>query len=135
MVHVKRSYDDIECLRSLYSLLRSYVEAELAALQDVDIVNETAQKKIHFCSFNFSSVITPIDTSTESCNIIEDCIWKLQAVLEEIKQLLSKDDKDDTINLVKHVIKTFGDLENENGGKSFAECSKVRKQYTDVKKI
>lgn len=125
MVRLKRNGKISQHLAYLYPILRSFVEAELAALENLDIVNNHTRKKICFCSFNFSSTITPIDTSTESCNILEACIWKLEAVIKEIQILSSFEYQDDNINLIKDLINTFGDLENGAAKNHFEECSKA----------
>lgn len=101
------------------------MEAELAALADLTVDNEAARKKIHFCSYDFSSLITPVDTSTESSSIIEGCIWKLQTVLKEIENMSLNGQRTNNLALMKDLIKNIDEVENETGYFYLVECSKV----------
>lgn len=125
IVSLKRGGQDPESLQLLYPLLRSFVEAELAALEDFTVANVATRKKIHFCSYDFSSTITPVDTSTESINIIEGCIWKLQRVLKEAERISVGGCRSTNLSVIKELIKMFDELGKENGYLILVECSKT----------
>lgn len=129
---MKRGGQDPESLQLLYPLLRSFVEAELAALEDFTVANVATRKKIHFCSYDFSSTITPVDTSTESINIIEGCIWKLQRVLKEAERISVGGCRSTNLSVIKELIKMFDELGKENGYLILVECSKVRIQHKRI---
>ena len=106
-----------------FPLLKAFVSAELASLKDLNISNETSRKKLHFCSFDYSSTITPIDTMSESIEIIESCIFKLRDIIDE-EIILSKASSE-TMNVICSFINSLEDLCKEEDLKTFSECSKV----------
>eukprot|EP00557_Chaetoceros_sp_GSL56_P012576 CAMPEP_0176476674 /NCGR_PEP_ID=MMETSP0200_2-20121128/185_1 /TAXON_ID=947934 /ORGANISM="Chaetoceros sp., Strain GSL56" /LENGTH=926 /DNA_ID=CAMNT_0017872373 /DNA_START=723 /DNA_END=3501 /DNA_ORIENTATION=- len=112
MVCYRRAGQNPESFKPLYPLLRSFVEAEIAALENLTVEKEASRKRIHFCSHDFSSMITPVDTATESSNIIEACIWKLQTVIKEIENISVPECRANNLNLMEDLIKTFDELEN-----------------------
>lgn len=122
-----RGYDMME-LRPLISLLRAYVDAELASLQDLDIRNDMRKKKLHFCSFDLSSTINPIDTILESNNIIETCIAKLHNILKHVDGLTASGTvNEQVIHKLEAFIATLIEFEKEPNQYAFAQCAEVRR--------
>lgn len=113
-------------IRPLISLLQAYIDAELASLQDLDTQNEVHKKKLHFCSFDLSSTINPIDTIERSNEVIEECIAKLFAVTERVESFSVNSDREHIIDSCQTFIAALIDFNEEADKKSFARCSEVR---------
>jgi len=129
ILQLKSSGYAIEQMQPLLSLLRGYVDAELASLEDLNITNEVRRKKTHFCSFDLSSTITPVDTFVESNDIIERCIGALHRVVQRVDGFSSSMDLDNVVESIDSFITILLEIENETDQESFAECSKVRSGY------
>jgi hypothetical protein len=78
-----------ERIDTLLPLFRAFVNAELASLMDTKVKHNSTKKKVHFCSTNNSSMITPVDTEEGSEKVIENCIASLHKVLQEADNLPS----------------------------------------------
>lgn len=81
-------------------LFKAYVQAEVASLNDLEIESNSSAvgKKTHFCSYDMSSVITPMDTVQDSNLIIEKCIDSLNHVLQVIEKFHSAE------NSTSHIV-------------------------------
>ena len=78
----------MEWVRPVFPLLTSFVDAEVAILSCSNNLKVNEQKKsIRFCSYDFSSVFTPVDIVMGSNKHIEVCIYALEKILQEIDHL------------------------------------------------
>ncbi len=68
---------------SLLPLLRAFVDAEISSLKDTQIKHNISTKKLHFCSTDNSSMITPVDTEEQSEIVIEACIDSFHNILKQ----------------------------------------------------
>ncbi len=96
----------------------------MTSLQDTDPTkrNEVGKKKkVCFCSFDNSSIITPVDTEKGSESIIENCIYSLHKVLQEIDDLKQKNINE----YIKVVMVTLLQLSSDNRKALLTECVKV----------
>jgi len=119
----------MEYLSPIIPLLRSFVSAEAASLKDLDNTNEVhekiANKKLHFCSFDFSCTITPVDTAMESIDIVETCISKLHGIIQEAEKLSAKGFCDNNVRTIEAFVNALTRIENEDKALSYTQCSKV----------
>ena len=115
----------MEQISPIIPLLRSFVSAEAASLKDLDSTQEVRRKKLHFCSFDFSSTITPFDTAVESIDIIETCISKLHGIIQEAEKLSAKGDCDNNVRTIEAFVNALTRIENEDKVPSYTQCSKV----------
>lgn len=84
---LEQQYSYVDPNHPFIALFKAYVGAEVASLRDLDIKSESCMKKIHFCSYDMSSMITPIDTVEDSNLIVENCIDALHRIIEVINDL------------------------------------------------
>ena len=68
------------------SLFNSIVMAEIASLGSPKLKGRKRKRKLHFCSFDHSSAITPVDIVQDSNSYIEGCIESLVRVIQEFKK-------------------------------------------------
>ena len=115
----------MEQISPIIPLLRSFVSAEAASLKDLDNTKEVRRKKLHFCSFDFSSTITPFDTAVESIDIIETCISKLHGIIQEAEKLSAKGDCDNNVRTIEAFVNALTRIESEDKASSYTQCSKV----------
>lgn len=111
-------------IESTLPLLRTFVNAEMTSLQDTEhtIKNEIGKKKkVFFCSFDNSSIITPVDTEQGSESIIENCIYSLHKVLQEVDVIKQKNINE----YISVVIVTLMQLRSNARNSLLTECVKV----------
>jgi hypothetical protein len=103
----------------------------MTSLQDTDhtIRNEIGKKKkVCFCSFDNSSIITPVDTEHGSESIIENCISSLHKVLQEIDVVKQK-------NINEHIsviMVTLAQLSSNAKNALLIECVKVSTMIASI---
>jgi len=84
---------ELNWVAPLLPLLKSFVNAELAAFGDDTTCSESSyktRKKVTFSAFDFSSVKTPVDMEVESNRYVERSIEALEAVVNEISLLVNE---------------------------------------------
>ena len=117
---------NIQQNQPLISLLRAYVGAELASLQDLDYKNNVRKKKLHFCSFDGSSTINPIDTMVGSNEVIEGCIEKLHNVVQVVDSFVVNKDRESIAASCRAFLSVLEDLRKDAAEIAFHRCSEVR---------
>ena len=120
-------------LGALFPLLNALVQAELTSLGKPD--EEYGKKVLHFCSFDYSSTMPPVDRTLGSNSHLEENIASLHAVLKEMNILCTSDlevgtyDKsetgDDKIRYLSTFISILRCVESESNNHVRNECSKV----------
>jgi len=108
--------------QSLKPLLKALVTAELSSLGDREINKGGEKKRLHFCSFNYSSILTPVDLVVGSNEMIESCITALYNVLHEIKLLRLKVSSQENVQFLMTLLSNLRVFE-DGGGQVAGECS------------
>ncbi len=117
---MKRQQRHEDNLQFFIPLLQSLVQTEIASLNNLNSERSRRQKKVQFCSFNYSCTITPIDTIIGSNEILEVCIEKLIKVLDEINTLEKRKDLLESLALFASILTA---LEAEDGHIVLTECA------------
>lgn len=84
---LEQRYSYVDPNHSLIRLMKAYAGAEEASLRDLEMNEKYCAKKISFCSYDMSSMISPIDTILDSNLIVENCIDALHHIIEVINSL------------------------------------------------
>ncbi len=111
---------DKDSLQFLLPLLQGLVQTEMASLNNLKNERSRRHKKVQFCSYNYSSTITPVDTIIGSNDIIESCIDTLCKVWGEINALGKRKDVLDSLGLFKSIL---FQLEEEGENVIYTECA------------
>mmetsp|Transcript_15809 Transcript_15809/g.22495 ORF Transcript_15809/g.22495 Transcript_15809/m.22495 type:complete len:715 (+) Transcript_15809:46-2190(+) len=78
----------VDKISFILPLLKSLVQAEVSSLKGLELKRDGSQvRKQFFCSFDFSSTMTAVDSVYGSNLHVERCIKALQEVLEEMDAL------------------------------------------------
>eukprot|EP00554_Chaetoceros_debilis_P016598 CAMPEP_0194126140 /NCGR_PEP_ID=MMETSP0150-20130528/59832_1 /TAXON_ID=122233 /ORGANISM="Chaetoceros debilis, Strain MM31A-1" /LENGTH=1500 /DNA_ID=CAMNT_0038819987 /DNA_START=214 /DNA_END=4713 /DNA_ORIENTATION=+ len=133
---------------SMMKLLQVLVRSEMASLQDPEFSNNQKRKKLHFCSFDYSSTITPVDIMDGSNHIIERCIEALYQVCSHVDSLTQKsmedecEDEGDANHMkssnsrwLKKIGSMLHALEDEEDHLTLNECSKSMPHYWPVERF
>ena len=109
-----------------FPLFHSLVLAELASLGSPKVKGRRKKKrKLQFCSFDHSSVITPVDIVQESNTYLESCIRSLVDVIQLLSSLRHTVESEIPLRCLRLLIFTLRVLENDPNNKMLFECSKV----------
>ena len=109
-----------------FPLFHSLVLAELASLVSPKVKGRRKKKrKLQFCSFDHSSVITPVDIVQESNTYLESCIRSLVDVIQLLSSLRHTVESEIPLRCLRLLIFTLRVLENDPNNKMLFECSKV----------
>ena len=109
-----------------FPLFHSLVLAELASLVSPKVKGRRKKKrKLQFCSFDHSSVITPVDIVQESNTYLESCIRSLVDVIQLLSSLRHTVESEIPLRCLRLLILTLRVLENDPNNKMLFECSKV----------
>ena len=121
---LEQQHSSLESNHPFIRLLKAYVGAEVASLRDLDMNTEPSVKKIYFCSYDMSSIISPIDTVEDSNLIVENCIDALNHVVEVINSVryMKNDSFKDLLDLS---VSFLGRIHN-NDELLALSCAKVR---------
>lgn len=111
----------------LLSLLRAYVDVELASLEELNGTTKSRRiKKLHFCSFDLSTTINPIDTVVKSNQIIEKIIGKLHLIEQNVKDFSADLNSNGIVHSIEAFVRAMLAIEDEVDKISYVECCKVR---------
>lgn len=91
----------MECVRPILPILTAFVDAELAVMNSDGnrlkmngVIGEIPRTtSVKFCSFDFSSVSTPVDMRIGSNQHLERCINALEKILQEINDLCADENE------------------------------------------
>ena len=120
---VRQRNQSVKSIEASIPLLRAFVHAELASLEDTNMKdNNTARKKVNFCSIDNSSLITPVDTDKGSEFIIENSISSLTKILCEIDHL-SQGTESKNLHIIISILQEFI---FSSSNPLLLVCSKVR---------
>ena len=111
-------------LQPILPFLQALVNAELAAFGDKRTNEGTNKKRLHFCSFDYSTILTPVDIVDGSNQMTEDCIVALYNAVQEMEALrikLSSKEKIDNLTSLVSYLHVF----ESRGVQIGEECSKV----------
>jgi len=111
-------------LQPILPLLQALVYAELTSFGDTKTNEGSNKKRLHFCSFDYSTILTAVDVVVGSNEMMEGCIASLYNAVQETETLrieLSSQEKiDHIISLVSHL-----HVFERRGGEISKECSKT----------
>lgn len=125
-------------LKSMLPYMKAAVEAELAvekrATQDiVDDRIDSGRKRLRFCSYDFSSITSPVDMIVGSNEQLEHSIDALENVVEEIETMSAGGSNANahTSEKAKLLLVLYA-MTTPSEGDSFREaCAKVRECSLD----
>ena len=109
---------------SIYPLLQAFVNAEMSSLKDTKIAHNFLKKKLHFCSTNNSSMISPVDTEEHSESVIEKCIESYHNILKESQNFSHESESTKSLRAFVTTLQEMNALWSEENS-CFEECSKV----------
>ncbi len=122
VILIQRQKEDDFNGSAFLPLLRTFVDAEISSLKDIKAKHNFKKKKLHFCSIDNSSMITPVDTEEQSESIIEGCIESFQKVLKEAETFMQSGQ----YAYLRPFVTTLQQISDlPSGHVCFAECAKV----------
>lgn len=127
---LEQRYSHVDPNHSFVRLLKAYVGAEEASLRDLDMDEKSGAKKISFCSYDMSSMISPIDTILDSNLIVENCIDALHHIIEVINALscMKNDNFTEILNASVSILRRI-----HNDGLLALSCAKVGNTNSNCK--
>lgn len=111
-------------LQPILPLLQALVYAELASFGDKQTNEGSNKKRLHFCSFNYSTIITPVDIVVGSNKMIEGCIASIFNAVQEMETLRTNIISQEKIDHILTLVSNLEVFEGEEVQIS-KECSKV----------
>lgn len=121
VILIQKKKDGDFCLDPLLPLLNAFVNAEISSLQDIQMRHNFKKKKLHFCSIDNSSMITPVDTEEKSVYIIEDCIDSFHNILKEVQDITQE--LQEKLKEIVSTLQQISELPRDHF--CFTECAKV----------
>jgi hypothetical protein len=130
LLYFKKQDNGRHLVGTFLPLFHSLVLAELACIGSPKIKGRRKKKrKLQFCSFDHSSVITPVDIVQGSNTFLESCIESLVDVIQKLSSLRPTVESENSLSCLRLLISTLRALESDPNNEMLVECSKVKLHF------